>query len=1083
MAEIPCITLKTNCGQPARSLLVMTTLHRLLPRCAHRQLPLALLALAWLLTATNSPAATISWSGAGGDDLWSNPLNWNGGALPTSDDDVVINVPGEVTVRMDVLNTTVRSLQCQESFILESGTFTVTAGASVINGSFGMNIGQTLAGIGATTTFTVHGAVTNLWELQAANGAAFAFPTARQLAFAWGGGYSPRWLAYGEGGSAISLTNLTNIVIVPGNLLTLDAQTGGRIDVRRLRVPEGSIRVNAQNINSLIDLSGFRGLWTPGFNGGYSSGLSAGDGGTVLIPNVTALEQVDLYLSGSANVNIGQLRSFTAGTLTLASRTNGFTGLTNFHGSLSAYDSRLDWTNFTVLYATNTSTFSIRADQGSVIDLSRVTNVVMNPAYGMNVSANTDSRIDLRRLRQPDGGLYIYVSAYNAGSLVDLSGLTGLWEGNNSSVSADDGGTVLIPNVTAMSKVSIDLRHDAIVPTEQLRSFTDANITLYSRTNGFAGLTNFTGSFYVTDTRLDLTNFTVLHATNTSVSFQADQGSFIDLSRVTNVISSDYLLYAYAYGGSRIDLRRLGSRNAPVYASAIGANSLVDLSGLNGPWAPGPIGFSYVVAYNGATVLIPNVTAMERVTLDIRDSASVNLGQLESFTDGTISFSSRTNGLEGLTNFTGSLYAYDTRLDLTNFTTLYATNNHLTFQADQGSFIDLSRVTNVVMSSGHGLSVNAYGGGHIDLHRLRVPEEGPVYVDARYADSVIDLSGFNGLWQGYGGVTAVDGGMVSIPNVTAMRNIYLSLSGDAIVPTAQLRSCAEGSMQFSTQTNVFTGLTNFTGTLNCSYLSRATFPSLTQLDATNYSISLTAGNDSVIDLSRVTNALVDFGNTFSLYAHSGGRIELPLLESIAAGNVNVQANGAGAVVDLSGLTGFFSDNNSGSLYTLNGGTILLNPNAMLLAGVAIDFQTNPGGPVPPFLAPSQSLVLYGQPWQSYRVESRNPSVTDSPWSLYKRVPLTEPLQIVSARPPKNLALRVRAFVADPPEVDIRLSAPATVEPVIYGVTGRTYRLETTTSLNTGGWQNGPSWTMTNSFFIFPSAGTTNDARFYRARQL
>ncbi len=59
------------------------------------------LALALMVSTTHSLAATISWSGAGGDNRWSNPANWTGGVLPATGDEVVIDVPGEVTVRMD----------------------------------------------------------------------------------------------------------------------------------------------------------------------------------------------------------------------------------------------------------------------------------------------------------------------------------------------------------------------------------------------------------------------------------------------------------------------------------------------------------------------------------------------------------------------------------------------------------------------------------------------------------------------------------------------------------------------------------------------------------------------------------------------------------------------------------------------------------------------------------------------------------------------------------------------------------------------------------------------------------------------
>ena len=105
-------------------------------------------------------AATVSWTGAGGDGFWSNPLNWNGNVLPVAEDDVVINVPGNATVRLDTGGTWVRSLQCQESFILETGPLTVTEGASFINGIFSMGVSQILTVDGATATFTVNGAAT-----------------------------------------------------------------------------------------------------------------------------------------------------------------------------------------------------------------------------------------------------------------------------------------------------------------------------------------------------------------------------------------------------------------------------------------------------------------------------------------------------------------------------------------------------------------------------------------------------------------------------------------------------------------------------------------------------------------------------------------------------------------------------------------------------------------------------------------------------------------------------------------------------------------------------------------------------------
>jgi hypothetical protein len=1029
----------------------------------------------FLFSAEISFAATVSWTGAGETGLWSDPKNWSGGALPTSEDDVVINVPGKTTVRMDAPQTVVRSLQCEESLLLEADLFTVTDGASVINGAFNMASSRELVAQGPTTTFTVNGPVTNVAGLQALAGASISFPNAHEIAIASSFSY-PRWYTYGD--SVIAFANLTNVIITPGYSLQLSAFFGSRIDLRQLSVPEGPINAYAQYEDSVIDLSGMSGLWTQGSDHGRRGGLSASEGGSVLIPNVTAVERVDFYLGSDAVVNIAQLESYTDGSLTLISRTNGFTSLTNFSGLLLATDVRLDWTNLTRLHATNSNLF-IWANQGSVIDFSQLTNVLIDAFFRLDISASTGSQIDLRRLRQPEG--ILYAQSLHASSRVDLSGLTGAWEGRDSSLAAEDGGAILVSNVTALNNVSLDIRDDAILATDQIRSFTGGSIILYRRTNGFAGLTNFHGNLYANASRLDWTNFTVFHATNTSLYFSADEGSLIDLSRLTNVISdASFGISAVAYRGSQIDLQRLRSSVTQLFISTQGEGSRIDLSGLSGLWR----GYNSISASEGGSVLIPNVTALDNINLYVSGDAMVNLAQLTSLEGGFVTLSSRTNDFPAVTNLNGSSFQlHDSRLDLTNFTVLYATNRHLRFRAEQGSVIDLSNITNLVSDLGYGLAVESLSGSRVDLRRLQLLG-GPLFADARNAGSIVDLSGVVGLWNGPGILSAWDAGTISISNVTAMRDITLFLSDTADVRTEQLGSFNDGQIHLFSRTNVFGALTNFTGVFGCGSSARAEFPNLTELSATNGSIAFSSDSASVLALSQVTNLIVDSGQTLSLSAFNAGRIELPRLETMVAGHVFVQADGAEAVVDLSGLTGFFSDNNGGSLIARNGGTILLNNAAMLLAGVAIDIQSNAGSLLPPFLAPSQSLVLYGQPSKSYRIESHDPLEAGSPWSLYRRVPLTEPLQIVGVRPPKDLVLRVHAFVADPPEVDIRSLPEGKLHLVLFGVPERSYQIETKTDLQaTVAWQDGPTTAMTNSFFIYPETAATNNARLFRARQL
>ena len=87
--------------------------------------------------ATDLSAATLTWTGAGGDDSWHNRTNWSTLTVPGAADDAVINAPALTVVHSNG-NTTVRSLQCATAFSITGGTMTLTTGASQVNGEFTM---------------------------------------------------------------------------------------------------------------------------------------------------------------------------------------------------------------------------------------------------------------------------------------------------------------------------------------------------------------------------------------------------------------------------------------------------------------------------------------------------------------------------------------------------------------------------------------------------------------------------------------------------------------------------------------------------------------------------------------------------------------------------------------------------------------------------------------------------------------------------------------------------------------------------------------------------------------------------------
>jgi phage baseplate assembly protein gpV len=111
-----------------------------------------LLLLALLLTqlSTFNPqlhAATVTWIGGSGD--WNTPANWSTGALPGPSDDVVLDVPGDMTITHSSGTHAVNSIQSQERFTLSGGTLTVSAASLLVsNVTVG---GGTLSGSGDST--------------------------------------------------------------------------------------------------------------------------------------------------------------------------------------------------------------------------------------------------------------------------------------------------------------------------------------------------------------------------------------------------------------------------------------------------------------------------------------------------------------------------------------------------------------------------------------------------------------------------------------------------------------------------------------------------------------------------------------------------------------------------------------------------------------------------------------------------------------------------------------------------------------------------------------------------------------------
>ena len=75
----------------------------------------------------------VTWTGAAGTPLWSNPANWSTGALPGPGDDVEINASAGVTVEHDAGTDQIHSLISSSPFTLSGGSLDVATTVEVDN--------------------------------------------------------------------------------------------------------------------------------------------------------------------------------------------------------------------------------------------------------------------------------------------------------------------------------------------------------------------------------------------------------------------------------------------------------------------------------------------------------------------------------------------------------------------------------------------------------------------------------------------------------------------------------------------------------------------------------------------------------------------------------------------------------------------------------------------------------------------------------------------------------------------------------------------------------------------------------------
>jgi hypothetical protein len=466
----------------------------------------------------------------------------------------------------------------------------------------------------------------------------------------------------------------------------------------------------------------------------------------------------------------------------------------------------------------------------------------------------------------------------------------------------------------------------------------------------------------------------------------------------------------------------------------------------------------------------------------------VPTAQLTALTRGNLIFYAATNTFTGLTSLDGTSLdlRQGGRASFPGITSLMATNTALTLTArDAATVLDLSNVTNILNSADQTVSVSAYTGARVDLHRLAGPPDG-FFAYADGPSAVLDLSGFAGRIS-----TALsmnlevrNNGAIQMPSVTELDGVDLTIRNNGQMATAQLTSLTRARLSVYASTNNFSSLRSIQDSdVEVRSGARLSLSGITNLRITNGSVQFIARDSgTVLDLSAVTNISVAPGGGLYVTALNGGRIDLINVARFSEGLVSIAANDPGSTVDLSGLRYLVCPNPNSTLQTLAGGNILFGTEPCVMANARVDLGVNGQMPAS-FAMPSSCVALHARPWRSYLVEYRPVGATNASWQFYQRVPMTTWVQVVGVMPPGNCEFRAMEFVADPPVFDMAVLTNRTVQLILFGAPGKSYRLQTSPQIMPPAtWQPGPAVTMTNSFRLIPWQSGPESALFFRAHE-
>jgi hypothetical protein len=461
-------------------------------------------------------------------------------------------------------------------------------------------------------------------------------------------------------------------------------------------------------------------------------------------------------------------------------------------------------------------------------------------------------------------------------------------------------------------------------------------------------------------------------------------GSLLSLPNVETITGRSSLsrnLSIQALGGGHVELGAVTEVvSGAVHFRANGQDSIIDLPRLNsfqGYFWQTQSGFE---ATDSGTIACGSLTSLRTADITLDATGVMDTAQIVSYTGGgTLNASviardfgelTTLNGitlnavgvvpqLGKLTNIDGSSLLVSDGAELvlpqvTSYTNNVDVSNTLR-ASGAGSLLSLPNVETITgrSSLSRNLSIQALGGGHVELGAVTEVVSGAVHFRANGQDSIIDLLRLNSFqgyfWQTQSGFEATDSGTIACGSLTSLRTADITLDATGVMDTAQIVSyTGGGTLNASVMARDLGEMTTLNGiTLNAV----AVVPQLGKLTNIDGS-SLLVSDGAELVLPQVTSYTnnVDASNTLrasgagsllslpnvetitgrsslsrnlSIQALGGGRVELGAVTQVVSGAVHFKAHGENSIIELpwlSSFQGYFWNTQSG-FEAANGGTI------------------------------------------------------------------------------------------------------------------------------------------------------------------